>query len=37
LAKKKNLSVSAPSVPTEQLSTSILQTIEVGVKRVHVV
>ena len=38
---KKNLSVSAPSVPAEQFSTSVLaeqlSAIEVGVKELHVV
>ena len=39
--KRKNLSVSAPSVPAEQLSTSVLaeqlSAIEVGVKKLYVV
>ena len=38
---QKNLSVSAPSVPAEQFSTSVLaeqlSAIEVGVKKLHVV
>ena len=41
VGKRKNLSVSAPSVPAEQFSTSVhaeqLSAIEVGVKKLHVV
>ena len=41
VGKRKNLSVSAPSVPAEQFSTSVLaeqlSVIEVGVKKLHVV
>jgi len=41
VSKRKNLSVSAPSVPAEQFSTSVLAeqlcAIEVGVKKLHVV
>ena len=40
VGKRKNLSVSAPSVPAEQFSTSVLaeqlSAIEVGVKKLHV-
>ena len=41
VGKRKNLSVSAPSVPAKQFSTSVLaeqlSAIEVGVKQLHVV
>jgi len=41
VGKRKNLSVSAPPVPTEQFSTSVLaeqlSAIEVCVKKLHVV
>ena len=41
VGKRKNLSISAPLVPTEQFSTSVLaeqlSAIEVGVKKLHVV
>ena len=41
VGKRKNISVSAPSVPAEQFSTSVLaeqlSAIEVGVKKLHVV
>ena len=41
VGKRKNLSVSAPSVPAEQFSTSVLaeqlSAIETGVKKLHLV
>jgi len=41
VGKRNNLSVSAPSVPAEQFSTSVfaeqLSAINIGVKRLHVV